>query len=109
MANIETEPPKARRSSPDTPTKPPGPPFAGKVDLLARVIRTPLPPRTTFLDDPLRVLRAVRFGARFDFALDPELVEAASSAEVRAALGTKVSRERMGVEVRPAFCAQKLQ
>ncbi|GAQ85176.1 Polynucleotide adenylyltransferase family protein [Klebsormidium nitens] len=71
----------------------------GKADLLARVIRTPLPPRTTFLDDPLRVLRAVRFGARFGFTLDPELVEAASSAEVRAALGTKVSRERMGVEI----------
>lgn len=51
------------------------------------------------MDDPLRVLRSIRFGARFGFTLDQELIEAASSTEVREALGTKVSRERMGVEV----------
>lgn len=39
-------------------------------DLKAGVIRTPLEPRVTFFDDPLRMLRAVRFAARFGFAID---------------------------------------
>jgi tRNA nucleotidyltransferase/poly(A) polymerase len=41
----------------------------GMVDLKAGIIRTPLAPRDTFLDDPLRVLRATRFSARFQFPL----------------------------------------
>jgi hypothetical protein len=36
--------------------------LAGLKDLKAGVIRTPLPSKETFLDDPLRVMRAVRFG-----------------------------------------------
>jgi len=71
----------------------------GLTDLAAGVIATPLAPTTTFLDDPLRVLRAVRFAARLRFALDPGLREAASSPAVRAALASKVSRERVGAEV----------
>jgi tRNA nucleotidyltransferase (CCA-adding enzyme) len=71
----------------------------GLADLRAGLIRTPRPPRETLLDDPLRALRAVRFAARFGFELDGELVEAAASAEVRAALGAKVSRERVGAEL----------
>jgi len=35
---------------------------AGLMDLAAGLIRTPLPPKETFLDDPLRVMRAIRFG-----------------------------------------------
>lgn len=42
--------------------------FAGIQDLKDRVIATPLPPLSTFLDDPLRVLRAVRFGNHLDKA-----------------------------------------
>jgi len=71
----------------------------GMEDLRAGVIRTPLPPLETFLDDPLRVLRAVRFSARFQFELDPTLVEAASGDEVRVALRDKVSKERVGTEI----------
>jgi tRNA nucleotidyltransferase/poly(A) polymerase len=49
----------------------------GLADLANGRIRTPLPPEQTFLDDPLRLLRAVRFANRFDFRLDPELIQAA--------------------------------
>ncbi|KAK9834819.1 hypothetical protein WJX81_001018 [Elliptochloris bilobata] len=56
----------------------------GLADLAAQVIRTPLPAAETFTDDPLRVLRAVRFGARFGFSLDAGIEEAASSARILA-------------------------
>ena len=75
--------------------------FTGKGldDLKQGVIRTPLPPRTTFLDDPLRILRAVRFASRFGFALDDAIAAAATDPEVQTKLRTKVSRERVGKEV----------
>ncbi|KAB1209078.1 CCA tRNA nucleotidyltransferase, mitochondrial [Morella rubra] len=71
----------------------------GIADLQSGKIVTPLPPKATFLDDPLRVLRAIRFGARFGFVLDEELKEAASCDEVKDALAAKISRERIGVEI----------
>ena len=71
----------------------------GLEDLQAGIIRTPLPPRTTFLDDPLRILRSVRFASRFGFSLDDAIVHAATDAEVQEKLRAKVSRERVGKEV----------
>jgi len=71
----------------------------GVADLRARLARTPLPPLRTLLDDPLRALRAVRLSTRLGFALDGELAAAAAAPEALAALGAKVSRERVGVEV----------
>ncbi|XXG45516.1 hypothetical protein AAC387_Pa02g0582 [Persea americana] len=71
----------------------------GVADLKSGVIVTPLPPKATFLDDPLRVLRAIRFGARFGFVLDEELKKAAADEEVKAALANKISRERIGHEI----------
>uniref|UniRef100_A0A1J3K7B5 CCA tRNA nucleotidyltransferase, mitochondrial n=1 Tax=Noccaea caerulescens TaxID=107243 RepID=A0A1J3K7B5_NOCCA len=68
-------------------------------DLKAGRIATPLHARDTFLEDPLRVLRAIRFGARFGFTLDEQLKEAASSEEVRVAIAGKISRERIGNEI----------
>jgi poly(A) polymerase len=41
-----------------------------RADLAAGLIRTPLEPRVTFYDDPLRMLRAVRFAARFGFEIE---------------------------------------
>ncbi|CAM9318063.1 unnamed protein product [Ectocarpus sp. 12 AP-2014] len=71
----------------------------GVDDLRDGIIRTPLSPMITFRDDPLRVLRAVRFAARFGFALHEDLRAAARDSEIQAALGTKVSRERVGTEL----------
>lgn len=51
-------------------------PFHGVDDLEAGLIRTPLDPDITFSDDPLRMLRAIRFACRFDFKIVPETFEA---------------------------------
>src|SRR6476620_1326117 len=51
-------------------------PYDGAADLAAGRLRTPLAPEISFTDDPLRMLRAARFVARFGFAPDPELVAA---------------------------------
>lgn len=71
----------------------------GLSDLRAGIVRTPLPPKETFLDDPLRVLRAVRFAARLGFELDDALAAAMEREDVLKALEHKVSRERIGTEV----------
>ncbi|XP_037491238.1 tRNA nucleotidyltransferase cca2-like [Jatropha curcas] len=71
----------------------------GIEDLKSGKIVTPLPPKATFLDDPLRVLRAIRFGARFGFILDEELKVAAACDDVKNALAVKISKERIGTEV----------
>ncbi|GAA5961629.1 hypothetical protein JCM3765_002656 [Sporobolomyces pararoseus] len=66
-------------------------------------IRTPLEPFKTFQDDPLRIIRAVRFAARFgrEFELDQEMVNAIHQQEIRKALldPKKISRERVGAEL----------
>lgn len=53
--------------------------FTGKgiQDLKDKVLRTPLDPLQTFLDDPLRLLRTVRFAQRFGFEIAPEITVAA--------------------------------
>jgi tRNA nucleotidyltransferase (CCA-adding enzyme) len=68
-------------------------------DLRRGIVSTPLAPLTTLLDDPLRVLRAVRFAARLRFTIDDSLKKAAMDSKVRDALAQKVSRERVGGEV----------
>lgn len=69
----------------------------GRADLEAGVIRTPATPKLTFIDDPLRMLRAVRFSARFGFSIDTETWEAMRESADRLAI---VSRER----IRDEFC-----
>ncbi|GMN25973.1 hypothetical protein TIFTF001_001134 [Ficus carica] len=71
----------------------------GLEDLKSGKIVTPLPPKATFMDDPLRVLRAIRFGARFGFVLDEDLKEAAACDDVTTALDDKITRERIGTEI----------
>ncbi len=51
-------------------------PFDGKKDLKNGILRTPLDPDVTFSDDPLRMLRAVRFAAQLNFSIEEKTLEA---------------------------------
>ena len=51
-------------------------PFGGVDDLYDGIIRTPLDPDITFSDDPLRMLRCIRFATRFNFLIEDETFEA---------------------------------
>jgi tRNA nucleotidyltransferase (CCA-adding enzyme) len=71
----------------------------GLQDLNQGILVTPLDPVTTFQDDPLRVLRGIRFAIRFDFHLHQDLEAACRSPAIHQALKVKVSRERVGKEL----------
>ena len=71
----------------------------GLQDLDRKVIKTPLRPLQTFKDDPLRVLRAIRFASRLGFEIDKDDMAAMKDSSIKEALRIKISRERIGVEV----------
>lgn len=58
-----------------------------------------MPPRETFLDDPLRVIRCVRFASRFGFEIESDLQQAAQLEIIQDSLAQKISRERVGEEI----------
>lgn len=69
--------------------------FGGLEDLKNKVIRTPLDPVKTFLDDPLRMLRGIRFACQLRFTLLPPLLEAIRQEASRIGI---VSKERITTE-----------
>jgi len=71
-------------------------PHGGAVDLMARVLRTPLGPQISFTDDPLRMLRAARFIARYELEPAEELVTAVTQMAGRLEI---VSAERIRDEL----------
>ncbi|KAJ2455849.1 CCA tRNA nucleotidyltransferase, mitochondrial [Coemansia sp. RSA 2336] len=71
----------------------------GLEDLRRGIVRTPMDPVQTFRDDPLRVLRVLRFASRFGFAIDEDTQRALGLDEVKRDLDAKISRERVGIEV----------
>jgi tRNA nucleotidyltransferase/poly(A) polymerase len=73
--------------------------FGGKEDLKKRILRTPLDPRVTMMDDPLRILRALRFSITKGFEIDDSIFVAMSQPEILEKLRTTVSVERIRDEV----------
>eukprot|EP01098_Paradermamoeba_levis_P007643 TRINITY_DN3175_c0_g1_i2.p1 TRINITY_DN3175_c0_g1~~TRINITY_DN3175_c0_g1_i2.p1 ORF type:complete len:367 (-),score=97.97 TRINITY_DN3175_c0_g1_i2:11-1111(-) len=71
----------------------------GKEDLQKRIIRTTKSASETLRDDPLRLLRSVRFACRFSFALHEDIFLAAKDKEIVHRLSTGVTRERIGTEI----------
>jgi poly(A) polymerase len=67
-------------------------PFGGRGDLEKRVIRTPLDPERTFDDDPLRLLRAIRFAAQLGFDIEAQVLAAITRRKERLSI---VSQERI--------------
>ncbi|KAI9756045.1 MAG: phosphatidylinositol-3,5-bisphosphate 5-phosphatase [Chaenotheca gracillima] len=71
----------------------------GMEDLALNIIRTPLEPFQTFKDDPLRVLRLIRFASRFGYEIEGESERYMSNMTIRETLRVKISRERVGIEI----------
>jgi len=67
-------------------------PFDGRSDLERGIIRTPLDPEKTFDDDPLRMMRAVRFAAHFGFRIEEKTFQAIRKMKDRLSI---VSQERI--------------
>lgn len=79
-------------------------PFNGLEDLKNKRIVTPLDPDITYSDDPLRMMRAVRFATQLDFKIDPVSLEAITRNADRIKI---ISHERIVVELNKILMSKK--
>src|SRR6201996_3391902 len=79
-------------------------PFDGLADLRRKLIRTPLDPFRTFSDDPLRMMRAVRFATQLGFTIDEKAFEAIRTDAPRIKI---VSQERITDELNKIIATPK--
>lgn len=79
-------------------------PFNGLEDLKRKIIITPLDPKITFSDDPLRMLRAVRFAAQLNFDIDGDVMAAIEQNKERLSI---VSTERITDELNKIIASPK--
>lgn len=79
-------------------------PFGGILDIERRLIRTPLNPDITFSDDPLRMMRAIRFASRLGFDIAPETLEGIKRNHERIEI---VSAERITDELNKIILSEK--
>jgi len=78
--------------------------FSGLEDIRNKIIRTPLPPEKTFSDDPLRMLRAVRFASQLNFNIHPETLKAITAEKERVKI---LSKERITEEINRIILSPK--
>jgi poly(A) polymerase len=79
-------------------------PFDGRSDLRKKILRTPCDPDLTFSDDPLRMMRALRFATTLQFKIDPRTFEAIRRNRERISI---VSAERISDEMQKMMMAEK--
>jgi len=79
-------------------------PFDGIKDLENKLIRTPLDPEITFSDDPLRMMRAIRFASQLNFDIDPAALNAIKTQKQRINI---VSKERITDEMNKIILSKK--
>jgi len=79
-------------------------PFNGMADLEAQILRTPLHPDVPFSEDPLRMMRAVRFANQLNFAIEPEVLESIKRNKDRLKI---VSQERTTDELNKIIATAK--
>lgn len=74
-------------------------PFEGVKDLSDGILKTPTDPMITMMDDPLRILRALRFSLTKDLEVDMGIMDAMKQPEILSKLAQTVSQERIREEV----------
>jgi poly(A) polymerase len=79
-------------------------PFDGVADLKKKLIKTPLDPAETFSDDPLRMLRAIRFATQLGFKIDSAALSAIKSNVERISI---ISQERITDELNKIIMSEK--
>jgi len=79
-------------------------PFGGIDDINAKIIRTPLDPNTTFSDDPLRMMRAIRFASQLGFQIEKSCFESIRENRHRLSI---VSAERITDELNKIILSPK--
>jgi len=79
-------------------------PFGGINDIEKKIIRTPLEPGITFSDDPLRMMRAIRFATQLGFTIQEETLEAIAKNKNRIKI---ISKERIGEELNKIIMSSK--
>ena len=79
-------------------------PFRGLSDLQKKIIKTPLDPLQTFSDDPLRMMRAIRFAAQLNFAVEEKTLQAIKDNAYRISI---ISQERITDELNKIIASQQ--
>lgn len=79
-------------------------PFEGIKDLESAVLRTPLDPVLTYSDDPLRMMRAIRFATQLNFQISSQSIEAIHTQKERISI---VSKERISIELNKIISSTK--